>query len=92
MDLGTGRSTTAQELDGFNVDYDRTRDEVREALDIIVKAWTEDILEYDGKLIKVPPRRIVPKPIQKPHLPMWMACVAPESYQSGRPRPRRPQL
>ena len=81
MDLGTGRSTTAQELDGFSVDYDRTREEVREALDIIVKAWTDEILEYDGKLIKVPPRRVVPKPIQKPHPPMWMACVAPDSYQ-----------
>src|SRR5580704_4171157 len=57
VDLGTGRSTTAQELDGFSVDYDRTRAEVREALDIIVRAWTDEILEYDGKLIKVPPRR-----------------------------------
>jgi alkanesulfonate monooxygenase SsuD/methylene tetrahydromethanopterin reductase-like flavin-dependent oxidoreductase (luciferase family) len=81
MELGTGRSTTAQELDGFSVDYDRTRQEVREALDVIVKAWTDDILEYNGKLIKVPPRRVVPKPIQKPHPPMWMACVAPDSYQ-----------
>jgi alkanesulfonate monooxygenase SsuD/methylene tetrahydromethanopterin reductase-like flavin-dependent oxidoreductase (luciferase family) len=81
VDLGTGRSTTTQELDGFSVDYDRTRAEVREALDIIVKAWTEEILEYDGKLMKVPPRRVVPKPIQKPHPPMWMACVAPDSYQ-----------
>ena len=81
MELGTGRSTTAQELDGFGVDYDRTRDEVREALEIIVKAWTEEVLEYDGKLIKIPPRRVVPKPIQKPHPPMWMACVAPDSYE-----------
>ena len=54
VDLGTGRSTTAQELDGFGVDYERTRAEVREALDIIVKAWTDDILEYNGKLIKIP--------------------------------------
>ena len=81
VDLGTGRSTTAQELDGFSVDYDRTRAEVREALEIIVKAWTDEILEYDGKLIKVPPRRVVPKPIQKPHPPMWMACTAPDSYE-----------
>jgi alkanesulfonate monooxygenase SsuD/methylene tetrahydromethanopterin reductase-like flavin-dependent oxidoreductase (luciferase family) len=81
MELGTGRSTTAQELDGFSVDYDRTRQEVREALDVVVKAWTDDILEYNGKLIKVPARRVVPKPIQKPHPPMWMACVAPDSYQ-----------
>jgi len=81
VDLGTGRSTTAQELDGFNVDYDRTRDEVKEALEIIVKAWTEEVLEYEGKLMKIPPRRVVPKPIQKPHPPMWMACVAPDSYE-----------
>jgi alkanesulfonate monooxygenase SsuD/methylene tetrahydromethanopterin reductase-like flavin-dependent oxidoreductase (luciferase family) len=81
VDVGIGRSTTAQELDGFNVDYERTRAEVREGLDILVKAWTDEILEYDGKLMKVPPRRVVPKPIQKPHPPMWMACVAPDSYQ-----------
>ena len=83
MDLGTGRSTTAQELDGFSVDYDRTRAEVREALEIIVKAWTEDILEYDGKLMKIPPRRVVPKPIQKPHPPMWMACVGSRKLRDG---------
>lgn len=27
------------------------------------------------------PRRVVPKPIQKPHPPMWMACVAADSYE-----------
>ncbi len=80
-DIGIGRSTTAQELDGFGIDYDRTRDEVTESLEIIVKAWTEETLEYNGKLIQVPPRRVVPKPIQKPHPPMWMACVAPDSYE-----------
>lgn len=54
---------------------------MREAQEIIVKAWTEDILEYNGKLMQVPPRRVVPKPIQKPHPPMWMACVAADSYE-----------
>jgi len=81
VDVGTGRSTTAQELDGFNIDYERTRDEMRESLEIIVKAWTEEVLEYNGKLMQIPPRRVVPKPIQKPHPPMWMACVAADSYE-----------
>jgi alkanesulfonate monooxygenase SsuD/methylene tetrahydromethanopterin reductase-like flavin-dependent oxidoreductase (luciferase family) len=80
VEFGTGRSTTSMELDGFGVDYERTRAEVREALGIIVKAWTEDILEWDGPLMKIPPSRVVPKPIQRPHPPMWMACVAPDSY------------
>jgi len=83
VEFGLGRSTTVQELDGFSVDYERTREEVREATEIIVKAWTDDILEYDGKLMKIPPRRVVPKPIQKPHPRMWMACVAPDSYEIG---------
>ncbi len=81
VDVGTGRSTTAAELDGFGIDYDRTRAEVREALDILVKAWTDEYLEHDGELIQIPRRMVVPKPIQKPHPPMWMACVAPDSYE-----------
>ena len=80
VEFGIGRSTTVQELDGFSVDYERTREEVHEAAEIIVKAWTDEILEFNGKLIKIPPRRVVPKPIQRPHPPMWMACVAPDSY------------
>ena len=85
MDLGTGRSTTAQELDGFGVDYDRTREEVREALDVIVKAWTEDILEYNGKTIQVPPRRVVPKPIQEPHPPDVDGPAWPRTAMRWRP-------
>jgi len=80
VEFGIGRSTTAMELDGFGIDYDRSRAEVREALEIIVKAWTEDILEWNGPLMTIPPSRVVPKPIQRPHPPMWMACVAPDSY------------
>lgn len=81
VEMGVGRSTTSMELDGFNVDYERTRREVREALEIIVKAWTEEILTFNGELLTVPPSRVVPKPIQRPHPPMWMACVAPDSYE-----------
>jgi alkanesulfonate monooxygenase SsuD/methylene tetrahydromethanopterin reductase-like flavin-dependent oxidoreductase (luciferase family) len=80
VELGTGRSTTSMELDGFGIDYERTRAEVRESLEVIVKAWTEDVLEHHGPLLDIPPSRVVPKPIQRPHPPMWMACVAPDSY------------
>src|SRR5262249_47516808 len=79
-DIGTGRSTTTQELDGFGVSYETSREEWSEGLEVLVKAWTEEVMEYNGRLIQVPPRRVVPKPIQKPHPPLWMACVAPESY------------
>jgi alkanesulfonate monooxygenase SsuD/methylene tetrahydromethanopterin reductase-like flavin-dependent oxidoreductase (luciferase family) len=80
VEFGFGRSTTAAELDGFSVDYERTREEVAESLEVILKAWQNETLEHDGKLLKIPPRRVVPKPIQTPHPPLWMACVAPDSY------------
>ena len=41
---------------------------------------TAKILEYDGKLMKIPPRRVVPKPIQKPHPPMWLAGTNPQTF------------
>src|SRR5579885_2880872 len=86
VDIGTGRSTTSQELDGFSVDYERTRAEVREALDVIVKAWTDDILEYNGKLIQVPPRRVVPKPIQAASSDVDGVRGAGQLPDGGRPR------
>ncbi|TMA55006.1 MAG: LLM class flavin-dependent oxidoreductase, partial [Deltaproteobacteria bacterium] len=29
---------------------------------------------YQGKYFSMPPRNVVPKPVQKPHPPMWLAC------------------
>lgn len=80
LEFGIGRSTTSAELDGFSVDYGRTRDEVKEALEIVLKAWQNEYLEHDGPLLKIPRRCVIPKPIQRPHPPLWMACVAPDSY------------
>ncbi|WP_408918113.1 hypothetical protein [Bradyrhizobium arachidis] len=34
---------------------------------------------YNGRFFKMPPRNIVPKPVQKPHPPLWMACSRRES-------------
>src|SRR5438874_697431 len=44
---------------------------LREALAQVELA---DRLGYDGKYFKMPPRNVVPKPVQKPHPPMWLAC------------------
>ena len=28
----------------------------------------------EGKYVSMPPRNVVPKPVQKPHPPLWVAC------------------
>jgi alkanesulfonate monooxygenase SsuD/methylene tetrahydromethanopterin reductase-like flavin-dependent oxidoreductase (luciferase family) len=80
VEFGTGRSVTGIELGGFGIDPDQTRDMWDESLDIVLKAWTNEDLEHEGKLLKIPRRTVIPKPVQKPHPPLWLAGVAPETF------------
>jgi alkanesulfonate monooxygenase SsuD/methylene tetrahydromethanopterin reductase-like flavin-dependent oxidoreductase (luciferase family) len=80
LEFGTGRSATRTELEGFGIDPNATREMQEEALDVIVKAWTEEEMEYDGKYWKMPRRRVCPKPDQQPHPPIWQATTSPEGH------------
>ena len=78
-EFGGGRSTTAEELLGFGVNPEDTRPQWEETLKMLPRMWMDDVFEWDGELIKIPPRRITPKPLQQPFPPMWAACSALES-------------
>jgi len=81
VEFGTGRSSTRAELEGFGIDPHTTRELWEEALDVVVAAWTNDVLEWNGRQYKIPPRRVLPKPIQDPHPPLWGATSSPESHR-----------
>ena len=81
VELGTGRSITEQELGGFGIDPADSRPMWEEAVEMIPKMWTQETFSWEGKHFNVPPRNVIPKPIQKPHPPMWMACTQPESFR-----------
>jgi alkanesulfonate monooxygenase SsuD/methylene tetrahydromethanopterin reductase-like flavin-dependent oxidoreductase (luciferase family) len=80
LEFGTGRSSTRDELEGFGIDPQDTRGMWAEALDVVVGAWTNDVFEWQGRWFKVPPRRVLPKPIQTPHPPVWIASTNPDSH------------
>ena len=81
VDFGTGRSSTRLELEGFNVDPDQTREMWKEALGHIVGAWTEEHYQADGKYWQMgAPRRVQPKPLQKPHPPIFGATSSPDGH------------
>ena len=64
----------------------------QESLEIIPRMWTEDPFEYQGRFVNVPPRSIIPKPLQKPHPPIWMAATSPQSWElAGTQRHRHPR-
>jgi alkanesulfonate monooxygenase SsuD/methylene tetrahydromethanopterin reductase-like flavin-dependent oxidoreductase (luciferase family) len=81
LEFGTGRSATRAELEGFGIDPNETRELWQEALQMVVGAWTNDVFEWKGKHFRLPPRRVIPKPRQKPHPPLWMATTSPESHE-----------
>ena len=81
MDLGTGRSTTLIEMDGFEVNPEETQAEWEEAISIIPRMWTEDPFSHEGKYFNIPARSVIPKPVQQPHPPLWVACSQPTSFK-----------
>jgi alkanesulfonate monooxygenase SsuD/methylene tetrahydromethanopterin reductase-like flavin-dependent oxidoreductase (luciferase family) len=81
MEFGTGRSVSRDELEGFGINPAETRALWDEALDIVIGAWTNEVFSWEGKYFKIPPREIIPKPLQKPHPPLWCASTGPETHE-----------
>ena len=70
------------ELGGFGINPADTRGMWEESLSILPRMWKEDPFRgHEGKYFKIPQRNVVPKPIQTPHPPLWMACSSPESHE-----------
>ena len=80
VDFGTGRGG-AYEQTGFDVDPRDTRSMWDEAMQMIPRMWAEEEFSWEGKHWRVPPRKVIPKPLQKPHPPMWLAGMQPSSYR-----------
>src|SRR3989475_4598587 len=80
VEFGTGRSSQYEQA-GFEIAPALSREMWQEAIEIIPRMWTEDPFEYNGKFLKIPPRSIIPKPLQQPHPPIWMAATSPQSWE-----------
>jgi alkanesulfonate monooxygenase SsuD/methylene tetrahydromethanopterin reductase-like flavin-dependent oxidoreductase (luciferase family)/putative sterol carrier protein len=75
VEFGTGESSSQTELGGFGVARDLKRAQWEEALDVAVRLLAEEpFAGHQGRFLSVPPRNLVPKPKQKPHPPLWVAC------------------
>ncbi len=75
VDFGSGESSSEAELGGFGVDPLKKREAWLEGLETALRCMVETpFTGVDGEFIKMPPRNVVPKPMQKPHPPLWVAC------------------
>jgi alkanesulfonate monooxygenase SsuD/methylene tetrahydromethanopterin reductase-like flavin-dependent oxidoreductase (luciferase family) len=82
VEWGTGESGSRMELEGFGVDFVDKRPMWAEAVQETAKMMCMDPYPgFEGKYFSMPHRNVVPKPVQKPHPPIWAACSNRDSLQ-----------
>ena len=81
LEYGVGRGTIAVHFQGFGMSRDESRERFEEALEIIVRAWTDERITYKGRFHQVADVAVVPRPLQKPHPPIRIAANSPETAQ-----------
>ena len=82
LDFGVGSGYQRQEFEGLGVNVDEGRERFREHLEVIKRAWTEETLTFHGKYTNVDDLWVIPKPLQKPHPPLYIAVsTSPASVE-----------
>ena len=80
LDFGAGRSGLTKYYQGYNIPYSESRGRFSEALEVIMKAWTEEQFSYDGEYFSYHDVTLVPKPYQKPHPPTRIAVSSVDTF------------
>ena len=76
VDFGIGEGATRLELGGFRISAKEKRAMALEAAEQIANTMVlEPYPGFEGKYFAMPCRNVLPKPVQKPHPPIWMACT-----------------
>jgi alkanesulfonate monooxygenase SsuD/methylene tetrahydromethanopterin reductase-like flavin-dependent oxidoreductase (luciferase family) len=80
VEFGTGESSSAAELGGFLVPRGEKRGMWEDAMEAITRMFVEEpFAGWDSEYFQMPPRNVVPKPLQWPHPPLWIACSRRET-------------
>src|SRR5919197_5832732 len=82
LDVGVGRGNRPVEFEGYRVPQIESRERFEEALGILIRAWTLERFAYEGRHYSIPEVRVIPKPIQRPHPPLWVVCVSPDTIEA----------
>jgi luciferase family oxidoreductase group 1 len=74
VELGIGEGSSVTELHPFDRRFRDKRDVWEDAVKALIPMLTQESSEYHGQYFDFPLRNVVPKPLQKPHPPLWVAC------------------
>jgi alkanesulfonate monooxygenase SsuD/methylene tetrahydromethanopterin reductase-like flavin-dependent oxidoreductase (luciferase family) len=74
VNWGAGRGFARVEFEAFGVPPEDSTSRFRETVEIVLKAWTDERLTFTGEHFRFAGVEVLPKPVQRPHPPVWMAA------------------
>jgi alkanesulfonate monooxygenase SsuD/methylene tetrahydromethanopterin reductase-like flavin-dependent oxidoreductase (luciferase family) len=74
VNWGAGRGFARVEFTNFGVPPEESAARFREAVEIVLQAWTQERLTFHGQHFDFEDVEVLPKPVQQPHPPVWMAA------------------
>ncbi|MGO9263927.1 MAG: LLM class flavin-dependent oxidoreductase [Candidatus Binataceae bacterium] len=80
VEFGAGRGYQPIEYKGFQVDQTKSRGIFNEAMEVILQAWTQERVNFKGVHFNYEDQVVRPKPLQKPHPPVWVAGISDSTY------------
>jgi alkanesulfonate monooxygenase SsuD/methylene tetrahydromethanopterin reductase-like flavin-dependent oxidoreductase (luciferase family) len=86
VNWGAGRGFARVEFENFGVPPEESTARFREAVEIVLRAWTDERLVFAGEHFRFDGVEVLPKPMQLPHPPVWMAATSEPSidWAAGR--------
>jgi alkanesulfonate monooxygenase SsuD/methylene tetrahydromethanopterin reductase-like flavin-dependent oxidoreductase (luciferase family) len=82
LDVGVGRGNRPAEFTGYRVPQQESRERFDEVVDVMQRAWTEERFSYHGRFYDFDDVRVIPKPIQRPHPPLYQVCVSKDGIEN----------
>ena len=80
FELGVGRSGFPRVYEGYDLSYGESRERFGEYLEVMRRAWTQELFSHEGKYYTFQDVGLVPKPYQKPYPPIRAAATTQESF------------
>ena len=77
VNWGAGRGFDRKEFEVFGVSQEDSYPRFRENVEIVLRAWREERFSFEGKFRQYRDVEVLPKPMQKPHPPVWIASSSP---------------
>ena len=81
VDVGVGRTKGPYQLNPFGTDVSDAHSMMLETLECLPGMWTQEVFSHEGEHWSIPAREVIPKPVQKPHPPLWMACTQEDTFK-----------